>query len=152
MIVPREASGFRLAEGEIEVTALARNHRWGRCGLLVPLLVAVLCCAGPKLREPKKLKPKKVGRQCQLEAGDEVSRAQAQCIAEMAGLHAGPDEATIEPGHSLRREPIWLVEERCTAQNPRCIAITIRKGDGVVLNVRYLYVWNKSGGATKQPD
>lgn len=131
---------------------LERSQRWSRLGLLVPLLVAALCCAGPKLREPKQLKPKKVGRQCGLEQGAEVSREQARCIAELAGLHVGPDEATIESRHSLRREAIWLVEERCTAQNPRCIAITIRKSDGVVLNTRYLYVWGKSGGAREQPD
>ena len=100
-----------------------------------------LACAGPKLREPKKLKPKKVSANCHVEEGNNVSRDQALCIARLAGLNVAEGQFTIREARSLQREAVWIVEELCGELNPRCIGIAIRQADGTLANTRYLYVF-----------
>lgn len=97
-------------------------------------------CAGPKLRTASDFKPKRARALCELREGRELTEEQALCIGRLAGLRLEAGEYTIREARSLSGESTWVIDEECSPHNPKCIGITVRSSDGMVLDTRYLYV------------
>ena len=108
--------------------------------LAMLLALPAIGCAGPKLRTAADVKPKRARELCELREGRAVTRGQALCIAQLAGLSLVDGRFTIREARSLSDESTWVIDETCSPQNPRCIGITVRRSDGAILDTRYLYV------------
>ena len=113
---------------------------WKTVALTMLLALPAIGCAGPKLRTAADVKPKRALSECELLEGQEVTEAQALCIARLAGLNLVAGEFTVREARSLSGESTWVIDEECSSQNPKCIGITVRSSDGVILDTRYLYV------------
>ena len=119
--------------------------RSGRSVVIAAGILGLLACGGPQLRSPNKIKPSEVREECHGAEGGQISEEQAVCIARLAGLNVADEMHTIRSARAVNGEAVWVVEERCNDQNPRCIAISIRERDGEIVNTRYLYVALRHG-------
>jgi len=108
--------------------------------LALPLALLAAGCAGPKLRTASEFKPKRARALCELRAGEHLTEEQALCIGRLAGLDLVAGEFTIREARALSGDPTWIIDEKCSPHNPKCIGITVRRSDGKVLDTRYLYV------------
>jgi hypothetical protein len=121
--------------------------------ILASLLGGAAWAAGPKLREPRKVKPSKAVRLCEVDRTAGVTRDQARCIAGLAGLRTEEGAYTLRDSRSLgeNEREIWVYDEICNADNEECIGIVIRKADGKIMETRYLYVVKSRDVWTDEP-
>lgn len=121
-----------------------------RTKAIVAVLLALLFSAcGPKLREPAKVKPKRMTGDCGVARGVAVTQDQAVCIAGLAGLRVSEGEYDIRAATSSSRAPTWIIDEHCGDQNPHCIGIVISQTTGTILDTRYLYPVRERADASR---
>ena len=107
--------------------------------LVVLLALLLAACAGPKLRESAKVKPKKMHRECGIQENVPVTAEQAVCIAGLAGINVNDDAYGMREARAPSGAATWIIDETCGSANPKCIGIVVSQVDGAILDTRYLY-------------
>jgi hypothetical protein len=107
---------------------------------IAAMLLTGGACSHKNLRTPREVSARQTRRDCELCPGEELSRKQAICVAGLAGLRVQAEGLTVRETTSLSGQAIWVVEEPCTPNIPDCLAVSIRKADGRIVNRRFLFL------------
>jgi hypothetical protein len=118
-----------------------------RAVLAILIGCLALSCAGPKLRESAKVKPKAIHNSCGAVEGQALTEEQALCVARLSGLSLDEGRYSIRRGLSQQGAETWVIEELCDRDNPECIGVVVRCSDGKILGTRYLYMIKEYGTA-----